>query len=375
MNSNLSDIGTALTQSLATTGVAGMTGPLKLAAGTIGAPSLTLVSDTTTGWYNSAAGEWTYVSVGVAVLGLSDSGASLIGSLTVSTSLQVGASLIVGTTTSMLGILTIAVASNTAVFRNTTNNTSINTIITFQQGSGAGQAASIRAVGLGANDISGILGYMGANPIWAYGADAFQVLKAFDLLEIAAPASPTAGIARIFAFDDGAATRLAMKNDAGLFAYIAPAGSIITSSFNTYVLNTNLTGAIPIDDTIPQIGEGDPIISQAITIKNAGSRIRVRAQGQYCIGNASVAIAFAIFDGAANAIVATVHDEDDTGSNDLRPFTLEWEYAAPSAGVVTYSLRSGVALGASAYRYNGSTSTRVMGGVSAVTLSIQEIQQ
>jgi len=111
MNSNLSDIATALTQSVATTGVSPMTGPIKLSAGTAGAPSLTLASDTTTGWYNNAVGAMTYVSAGIAMFGLSGSGASLVGSLTVSTSLQVGTTLIVGSTTAMGGALTIAAAS------------------------------------------------------------------------------------------------------------------------------------------------------------------------------------------------------------------------------------------------------------------------
>lgn len=61
-NSNNSDISTALTQSLATTGVSSMTGPVKLSAGSAAAPSLTLAADTDTGWYNSAAGAWTFVS-------------------------------------------------------------------------------------------------------------------------------------------------------------------------------------------------------------------------------------------------------------------------------------------------------------------------
>lgn len=67
MNTDLSDIATALTQSLATTGVSSMTGPLKLSDGTQPAPSLTLASDTTTGWYSSGTGQWTFVSLGIAV--------------------------------------------------------------------------------------------------------------------------------------------------------------------------------------------------------------------------------------------------------------------------------------------------------------------
>lgn len=68
MNTDLSDIASALTQSLATNGVSSMTGPLKLAAGTLSAPSLTQAADTTTGFYSSNTGEWTFVSAGVAVM-------------------------------------------------------------------------------------------------------------------------------------------------------------------------------------------------------------------------------------------------------------------------------------------------------------------
>lgn len=70
MNTDLSDIAAALTQSLATTGVSSMTGPLKLSTGALSAPGLTLASDTTTGWYSSGTGEWTFVSSGVAVLAI-----------------------------------------------------------------------------------------------------------------------------------------------------------------------------------------------------------------------------------------------------------------------------------------------------------------
>lgn len=50
-NANYSDIATALTQSVATTGVSSMTGPLKAAAGSQSAPSYAFSSDPTTGLY------------------------------------------------------------------------------------------------------------------------------------------------------------------------------------------------------------------------------------------------------------------------------------------------------------------------------------
>lgn len=51
VNSDLSDIASALTQSLATTGVSSMTGPIKAADGTLTTPSFTFASDTGTGFY------------------------------------------------------------------------------------------------------------------------------------------------------------------------------------------------------------------------------------------------------------------------------------------------------------------------------------
>jgi hypothetical protein len=50
-NSNYSDIAAALTQSLATTGVSIMTGPIKSASGTAPAPSITFASSAGTGFY------------------------------------------------------------------------------------------------------------------------------------------------------------------------------------------------------------------------------------------------------------------------------------------------------------------------------------
>ena len=67
MNSDLSDIATALTQSLATTGVSAMTGPLVLSAGgTVTNPALSFTGFLTTGIYLAGPN-----SIGVTIAGLS----------------------------------------------------------------------------------------------------------------------------------------------------------------------------------------------------------------------------------------------------------------------------------------------------------------
>jgi len=100
MNSNLCDIATALTQSLATTGVSAMTGPVQLSTGSASAPSLTLASDATTGWYNSAAGAWTFVSTGTALITIGPTAIDIsnltVANLTVTGSFSVASARLVG---------------------------------------------------------------------------------------------------------------------------------------------------------------------------------------------------------------------------------------------------------------------------------------
>lgn len=64
-NSNYADIATALTQSLATTGVSSMTGPIKAAPGSVSAPSITFASGPTTGFYLSGTNQIGWAAAGV----------------------------------------------------------------------------------------------------------------------------------------------------------------------------------------------------------------------------------------------------------------------------------------------------------------------
>lgn len=65
VNLDFSDIATALTQSLATTGVSSMTGPIKAAAGSAGAPSYSFASGLTTGFYLAGTDQIGWSAAGV----------------------------------------------------------------------------------------------------------------------------------------------------------------------------------------------------------------------------------------------------------------------------------------------------------------------
>lgn len=398
MNSNLSDIATALTQSLATTGVSSMTGPLKLAAGTESAPSLTLASDTTTGWYNNATGEWTWVSAGSDVFELAAAGATLTGTFTASgaTTLQstlavTGAATFNSTISATVGTF-VGTTTHGLIVRNTANTVDVHGLIQFQLGSGAGTKASINAVSDGSNGITELRTYVGSTHSASFGTTGINFVLPLvmgtgstiimyteghtDYQEIAAPSAPNANTARFYCKDLEAETMLAYKDSTGREKPVAPVGSIIGTAFGTYLLAASLTGTIPLDDTIPQQSEGDLLIALAYTVKYATSKLRIRARGVATLtGTGS----------PSNVILAVFEDgtNDAKGVSWVRPsaasvgaaVVLECEYTPGVAAGITLHLKSGSNNGGT-YGWNANTAgSRLFGGVSAVTLEVEEILQ
>ncbi len=69
-NNTLSDIATALTDSLSRSGDGGMTAPLELASGAIGTPGLSWTAESTSGLYRAGAGDFRYAIGGSDVVGI-----------------------------------------------------------------------------------------------------------------------------------------------------------------------------------------------------------------------------------------------------------------------------------------------------------------
>lgn len=75
-NTTLSDLGTAMTDSLSRSGDGGMLAPLLLDDGAIGAPGLTWTTETTSGWYRAAANDFRFVIGGANKFTITSSGFS-----------------------------------------------------------------------------------------------------------------------------------------------------------------------------------------------------------------------------------------------------------------------------------------------------------
>lgn len=392
VNSDLSDIATALTQSVATTGVSTLTGPLKLASGSVTAPSLTFSSATGTGFYLSGTNEFSWTAAGVLQATFGASG----NVIWVGTQTFQGAVTFSSTVT--LGATTLVTASEPALtIRNSDNDASEHELIRYALGSGAGDTASRRIIGTGANDVSQIRDYIASTEILRQTAslvspkknlslDAGIIVLATagytDFTEIVTPSSPSANIGRIYSKDLSGTTIFAYLDNAGVERLlIAPA-----RAYNEYTDNVDITTIIPYDDTIPQNTEGTEILSATLTLKKSNSRVRITFTGWgncgSSIGNDDSRIwSAALFrTGTADALNAAASSFVFNGGSALNVevlhsvIKLEYEEAPGSVGPHTYTINVGVSAGANpVLRMNGEFNNRLFGGIAKSTLIVEEI--
>lgn len=156
-----------------------------------------------------------------------------------------------------------------------------------------------------------------------------------------------------------------------LSIYIPRSGAVIRRDVQTYTANTNLTTAIPADDTIPQSTEGTQIMSSSVTPLFASSLIRCRVDVWGTMAGSIWTIwTTALFlNAGADAVAATAASSVGTQGNCV----LSYEYAPGSTSAQTLSVRAGPASGT--LRLNGTGAVRLFGGVSACTLVVEEVLQ
>lgn len=111
-NSTMSDVATALTDSLSRSGLGGMSGPFKLVDGTQGSPALTFISEPTTGVYRPGAGQYAVSVLGAVAFQMNGAGATNPNTAIFSLSLN---QLIAGTPYAVTNIKADFVGSNAIV--------------------------------------------------------------------------------------------------------------------------------------------------------------------------------------------------------------------------------------------------------------------
>jgi hypothetical protein len=143
-----------------------------------------------------------------------------------------------------------------------------------------------------------------------------------------------------------------------------------TVSFETGAVATGTT-LLPVDDTIPQITEGNEYMTLAITPRSATSRLIVDVVVYLSHSAASANLAAALFqDATANALAAV----SQVMSSPTSPVTIAFRHTMTSGttSATTFRVRAGAA-NAGTVTFNGAGGGRFFGGVSASSVVIQEV--
>lgn len=127
------------------------------------------------------------------------------------------------------------------------------------------------------------------------------------------------------------------------------------------------TTAIPVDDTIPQVGEGDQYMSLAATPSSAINLLVIRHGGEYGTSAGTIYTVTLHQDGAANAsaAVADIIGVEPTFTH------LTHRQLAGTTSATTFTIRAGPSGGT--ITFNGSGGARRYGGVLSSYLEIEEI--
>lgn len=125
---------------------------------------------------------------------------------------------------------------------------------------------------------------------------------------------------------------------------------------------------IPADDTIPQITEGNEVLTLTITPKFSTSNLYIKFTGNFFIGTTALATIALFQDSTANALQAQCFNFS-AGLGCLGYI----QYVIPSGttSATTFRIRAGASSG-NLYFNGGDTGGAIMGGVEPSTFTIEE---
>lgn len=152
-------------------------------------------------------------------------------------------------------------------------------------------------------------------------------------------------------------------------AYVDRVGvqQVVTTSSGAVATGTT---TIPFDDTIPQNTEGDEYLTRSITPKSATSKLVIEVE--LCASTSVISgVIVALFqDSTANALAARYSYLDTAFGRDT--ITLRHVMTSGTTSATTFKVRAGMD-NAGTLTVNGSNAARIFGGVLASSITIYEI--
>ena len=180
-----------------------------------------------------------------------------------------------------------------------------------------------------------------------------------------------------FLLSDGALKYATLQNikDVLLAAgFITPAmlpnGSVLQTVSAEYTTQSNITGTIPLDNTVPTSSEGAQILSASITPATTSNKVLVRLSGFGGRGSDAQVVIATLFRGSTCINVSACYQTN--AATMLVPLVAQVMDSPASASALTYTVRVG---GSSAdISLNGNTTNGYFGGAARVVLTLHEIK-
>lgn len=163
------------------------------------------------------------------------------------------------------------------------------------------------------------------------------------------------------------------SNDAHFYSFLGDSttGFPIQHVFEQLNTSSTTTSEIPVDDTIPQIGEGAEVLTATITPKSASSTIVVKAHVYGTTGSTATGVIIALFrDATANAIAASMSRPGVDIGVDVN---VGCEVSAAATSATTFRLRVGSTSSGNAVRWGGAGG-RFFGDIPKVWLELVELR-
>jgi hypothetical protein len=146
-------------------------------------------------------------------------------------------------------------------------------------------------------------------------------------------------------------------------------GVVTNGAFVSSATYQTCSTAIPDDDSIPQIGEGDLVLSINYTPRSNVGNIRIRVSIPV-FNSTTVNACVALFSSGAGSSALFARQFGSNTATFPKVVSFEFQEVAISTAARTYTVRVGPASG-SVY-INGNAGSRTLGGVSIATMSIDE---
>lgn len=146
-------------------------------------------------------------------------------------------------------------------------------------------------------------------------------------------------------------------------------GDVVQVASNATGTISNGTTVIPFDNTIPQITEGDQVMTQAITPTATPNLLDIEWQAAVSNASSSPLLTALFQDATANALTAIAMGN---GTNTPDPIRGTWLMIANTVASTTFRIRAGAAA-AGTTSFNGSAGTQTLGGVNNSFMRVREI--